>query len=86
MIDRVLQLNSKLRYLSRQAIFGSPDDEIIEELKDLFREIYDEIGRPDRVKMIEESLEVDRRMGLKYALSNLSEDIAEFLYKRINRS
>jgi hypothetical protein len=86
MIDRVLQLNSKLRYLSRQAIFGGPDDEIMEELRDLFREIYDEIGRPDRVKMIEESLEVDRRMGLKYALSNLSEDIAEFLYKRINRS
>jgi len=79
-------LNSKLRYLSRRAIFEGPDDEIMEELRDLFREIYDEIGRPDRVKILEESLEADRRMGLKYALSNLSEDIAEFLYKRINES
>ncbi|MCC6029518.1 MAG: hypothetical protein LM591_05205 [Candidatus Korarchaeum sp.] len=79
----MLQLNSKLRYLSRQVIFGGPDDEILEELRDLFRELYEEIGRPDRLKILEESLEVDLRVGLKYALSNLTEDIAEFLYREI---
>lgn len=85
MLEVTLRLNVKLRSAAREALFGRGGRELLEEILDTFKEIYSEIGIPERMKLIEDLLKSDPEIGLKAALSSLSEDIREFIYSKAVR-
>lgn len=82
MLERVLELNLKLRSLARRALSEGPDEEILEEFLSLLREVYEEMGYPNRVEA-EDLLRAEPRLGFKVVLTNFSEDLSDFLYRRI---
>lgn len=82
MLERVLELNLKLRSLARRALSEGPDKEILEDFLNLLREIYEEMGSPSRF-MAEDLLRAEPKLGFKMILTNLSEDLSDFLYRRV---
>ncbi|MDW8035733.1 MAG: hypothetical protein RMI85_04685 [Candidatus Korarchaeum sp.] len=82
MLDRVLELNLKLRSLARMALYEGYDEDLLEEFSEVLKEIYEEIGSPDKANA-GDILRAEPKLGLKMILTNLSEDLSDFLYKRI---
>lgn len=83
MLESILEMNVKLRLNVRRVLLRGNEKESFEEILDIFREIYDELGFPERMKLIEELINKDPVMGLKVATSHLSGDLSEFIYRKI---
>ncbi|MEM0018162.1 MAG: hypothetical protein QXJ48_03480 [Candidatus Korarchaeum sp.] len=79
MLERLLELNLRLRALARRYL-AEGDRELLEEFSELLEEVYEEMGapRPDVWDLMREP-----RLGLKVILTNLSEDLADLLYRSI---
>lgn len=82
MLERVLDLNLKLRALVRRYLSGAQDRRILEEFSELLREIYEEMGAPNKAD-VDDLLREEPRLGLKMTLTSLSEDLSDLLYRRI---
>ncbi|RDD53041.1 MAG: hypothetical protein BA066_06500 [Candidatus Korarchaeota archaeon NZ13-K] len=82
MLDRILEINLRLRSLARRALSGDLSKELMEEFSEAMREIYEEMGMPDRAN-IPDPQRADPRLRFKIALTSLSEDLSNFLYRKL---